>query len=68
MHGAAEGTLDPGDSEGGGSDDERRGKRDERPDKRNQNPADKEKTHEEKYGETTKDEIKFSRALSKAIG
>jgi len=44
MHGAAGGTPDPGDSEGGGSDDERRGRRDERPDKRNKKPAEKEKT------------------------
>jgi len=68
MHGAAGGTPDPGDSEGGGSDDERRGRRDERPDKRNKKPAVKEKTDEEKYREATEDEIRFSRALGKAIG
>jgi len=68
MHGAAGGTLDPGDSEGGGSDDESRGRWDERPDKRNNKPAEKEKTDEEKYGEAWQDEIRFSRALGKAIG
>jgi len=67
MHGAAGGTPDPGDSEGGGSDDERRGRRDERPDKRNKRPPEMEKTDEEKYGEATEDEIWFSRALGKAI-
>jgi len=39
MHGAAGGTPDPGDSEGGGSEDGRQGRRDERPDKRNKKPA-----------------------------
>jgi len=68
MHGAAGGTPDPGDSEGGGSDDERRGRRYESPDKRSKKPAENEKTDEEKYGETTEDEIRFSRALGKAIG
>jgi len=68
MHRAAGGTPDPGDSEEGGSDDERRGRRDERRDKRNKKSAEKEKTDEEKYGEATKDEIRFSRALGKAIG
>jgi len=67
MHGAAGGAPDPGDSEGGGGDDERRGRRDERPDKRNKKPAEKEKTEEEKYGEATKDERRFSRPLGKAI-
>jgi len=47
MHGAAGGTPDPGDSEGGGSDVERRGRRDERPDKQSKKPAEKEKTDEE---------------------
>jgi len=68
MHGAAGGTPDPGESEGEGSDDERRGTRDERPDKRNKKPAEKEQTDEEKYGEATEDEMRFSRALGKAIG
>jgi len=68
MHGAAGGTPDPRDSEGGGNDDERRGRRDERPDKRHKKPAEKEKTDEEKYGEATEDEIGFSRALGNAIG
>jgi len=68
MHGAAGGTPDPGDSEGGGSDDERRGRRDERPDKRIKKPAEKTKTAEGKYGEATEDEIRFSLALGKAIG
>jgi len=68
MQGAAGGTPDPGDSEGGGSDDERRVRRDERPDKWSKKPAEKEKTDEEKYGEATEDEIRFSRALQKAIG
>jgi len=31
-------------------------------------PAEKEKTNEEKYGEATLDEIRFSSALGKAIG
>jgi len=66
MHGAAGGTPDPGDSEGEGSNNERRARRDERPDKRNKKPADKEKTDE--YGDATEDEIRFSRALGKAIG
>jgi len=55
MHGATGGTPDPGESEGGGSederrgsDDERRGRRGERPDRQNKKPADKEKTAEEK--------------------
>jgi len=68
MHGAAGGTPAPGDSEGGGSAPQRRGRRDERPDKRNKQPAEKEKTDEEQYGDTTEDEIRFSRALGKAIG
>jgi len=68
MHGAAGGTTDPGDSEGGGSDDDRRGRRDERPDKRNKKPAETEKSEEEKYGEAREDEIRFPRALGKAIG
>jgi len=68
MHGAAGGTPDPGDSEGGGSEDERRGRRDERPDKLNKKPQEKEKTDEEKYAEGTKDEIRFSRGSGKAIG
>jgi len=68
MHGAAGGTPDPGDSRGEGSDDEGRGRRDERPDKRNKKPAEKEKTDEERYAEATEDEIRFSRALGKAIG
>jgi len=68
MHGAARGTPDPGDSEGGGSDDERRGRRDERPDKRSKKPAEKEKTNEENYGEANENEIRFSRAVGKAIG
>jgi len=68
MHGAAGGTPDPEDGEGGGSDDARRGRREERPDKRNKKPAEKEKTDKEKYGEATGDEILFSRALGKAIG
>jgi len=67
MDGAAGGTPHPGDSEGGGSDDERRGRRDERPQKLNKKPAEKEKTDEEKYGEATEDEIRFARALGKAI-
>ena len=68
MPGAAGGTPDPGDSEGGGSDDERRERREGRPDRRNKKPADKEKTDEEQCGEATEEEIKFSRALGKAIG
>jgi len=68
MHGAAGGTPDPGDGEGEGSDDQSRGRRAERPDKRNKKPAEKEKTAEEKYGEATEDQIRFSRALGKAIG
>jgi len=68
MHGAAGGTTDPGDSGGEASDDERRGPRDERPDKRNNKPAEKEKPDEEKYGQATEAEIRFSRALGKAIG
>jgi len=68
MHGAAGGTPDPGDSEGGGRNDERRGRRDERPDKRNKQSSEKEKTDEEKYGEATEDEIRFTGALGKAIG
>ena len=53
MHGAAGGTPDPGDTQGGGSNDERRAREDERPDKRNKKPAEKEKTDQEKYGEAT---------------
>jgi len=68
MHGAAGGTPDPGDREGGGSDDERRERREGRPDRQNKKPEEKEKTDEEKYGETTQNEIRFSRALGKAIG
>jgi len=68
MHGAAGGTSDPGDSEGGGSEDKRRGRREERPDRQNKKPADKKKTDGEKYGKATEDEIRFSRALGKAIG
>jgi len=68
MHGAAEGTPDPEESEGEGSDDGRRGRRDERPEKRSKKPAEKEKPDEEKYGEATEDVIRFSRALGKAIG
>jgi len=68
MHGAAGCTTDPADSEGGGSDDERSGRRDERPDKQKRKPAVKEKTDEEKYGDAKEDEIRFSRALGKAIG
>jgi len=68
MHGAAGGTRDPGDSEGEGTDDERRGRRDVRPDRRNEKPAEKEKTDEKMYGEAMEDEIRFSRALGKAIG
>jgi len=68
MYGAAGGTPDPGDSEGGGSDDKRRGRRDERPDKPDKKPPEKEKTDEEKYGEATEEEIRFSRALGKARG
>jgi len=68
MHGAAGGTPDLGDSEGGGSDDERRERLGERPDQQNVKPGDKDKTDEEKYGEATEDEIIFSRALGKAIG
>ena len=68
MHGAAGRTPDHRDSGGGGSDDERRGRRDERPDQGNKKPAEKEKTDEEKYGEATEDEIRFARALGKAIG
>jgi len=47
MNGAVGDTLDPGDSEGGGSDDERPGRREERPDKENKKPAEKEKNDEE---------------------
>jgi len=68
MHGAAGGTPDPGDREGGGSDDDRRGRQDESSNKRNKKPAQKEKTDEGKYGEATEDEMRFSRALGKAIG
>jgi len=68
MHGAAGGTPDPGDSEGGGSDNERRGRPDEIPDKRNKKPAEKEKIDDEKYGEAMEDEIQFPRALAKALG
>jgi len=68
MHGAAGGPPDPEDSEGGESDDERRGRRDERPYKPNKQAAEKEKTGDGKYGEATEDEIRFSRALGKAIG
>jgi len=68
MHGAVGRTPDPADSERGGSDDERPGSRDKRPDKRNKKPAEQEKTDEEKYGAATEDEIRFSRALGKAIG
>jgi len=68
MHGAAGGTPDPEDSEGGGSDHEGQRRRDERPDKGNKKPAEKEKTDDEKYGDATEDEIRFSRALGKAIG
>jgi len=68
IHRAVGGTPDPGDSEGGGSDDERRVMRDERPDKRNKKPAKKETIDQEKYGWATEDEIRFSRALGKAIG
>jgi len=68
MHGTAGGTPDRGESEGGGIDDERRGRRNERPDKRNKRPAEKEKTDDEKYGEASVDEIRFSRALGKAVG
>jgi len=55
MHRAVGGTPDPGDSEGGGSNDERRGRLDERPDKGNKKAAEKEKTDAEKYGEATED-------------
>jgi len=48
MHGAAGGTPDPGDSEGGGSNGETLGRQDERPDKRNKKPAEKEITDEAK--------------------
>ena len=68
MHGAVGGTPEPGDSEGGESDDERRGRWDKRPHKRNKKRTEKEKTDEEKYGEATEDKIRFSRALGKAIG
>jgi len=68
MHGAVGGSPDPGDSEGGGSEDERRGRRDERPEKRNKKSAEKEKADEENYGEATEDQIRVSRALGKAIG
>jgi len=67
MHGAAGGTPDHGDSEGEGRDDARRGSRDKRPDKRNNKPREKDKTDMEKYREATQDEIRFSRALGKAI-
>jgi len=68
MDGAAGGTPDPRDCEGEGSDDERRGRWDERPDKRNKKPVEKDKTDEESFGEAREDEIRFSRALGKAIG
>jgi len=68
MHVAAEGTPDPGDSEGEGSNDERPWRRDNRPDKPNKRLGEKEKTHQEKYGVATEDEIRFSRALAKPIG
>jgi len=68
MHWAAGGTPDPGDGDGGGSDNERRGRREERPDKRIKKPAEKENTGEEKYGEAKEDKIRFSRAFGKARG
>jgi len=68
MHGAAGGTPDPGDSEGEGREDEGRGRRDKRPYQPNKKPAEKENSDEEKYWEDTEDQIRFSRALGKAIG
>ena len=62
MPGDAGGTPDLGDIEGDGSGHEGLGRQGENP------PNGRKKQKRKKYGEATKDEIRFSRALGKAIG